>query len=290
MFQSFPTIFENLGPFSFSALFAYIGLVLGMILALLLWFRHLLRYNRTQKQKRRLNAEYQKLAAENQSLNDRLSWFDNRKTALDTMEESVAKEATAKLAKRQQENKSGAHSGSIDSSRGSVGSGTSSTSGSMTQAAGFSSGSSSSSGTGQFDWESLDGVTPKTAAQLKSLGIRDVAHLESLSPSERESLESKLAFEGQGWNWNWLNKWKTGAAGLAAGAAGVAGLGFAGSQNNKPEVDWSKVDGVDPKMAAELSSSGIKNVEQLESLSDADRQKLQAQMESKGISLSLIHI
>ena len=53
---------------------------------------------------------------------------------------------------------------------------------------------------------------------------------------------------------------------------------------NSPEVDWSKVDGVDPKLAAEFRSMGIKNPEQLESLSHHDRQRLEARLKAKGLS------
>ena len=327
MFQNLPALFENLGSFSFSTLFAYLGLLLGLLLGLVLWFRHLLKFNRTQKEKRRLNAEHQELIAENQSLRERISWFDSRKTALDTMEASVAKEASAKLAKRQQEQRSRPYSdspsGSIAKNSNAAANGTdSSNTKSTTQTAGIPLGHSSRDG--QFDWESLDGVSPEMAAQLRQIGIKDIQHLESLSPSERESLEAKLAFEGHSWNWNWLTNWKTGATGLAAGAAEVArhathrkeelgpspssppdnaNHGFVGStsqkgwpsdrpapfeftvpRTNSPEVDWSTVDGLDPKLAAEFKTLGIKNVEQLESLPEADRKQLEARLKSKGLS------
>ena len=346
MFQNLPELFEKLGSFSFSSLFAYIGLIIGLLLGLLLWFRHLLRFNQTQRQKRRLQAEHKELAAENQSLIERISWYDSRKSALDTMEASVAKEAATKLTKEQKRQpgfNSGSSSTSVDRDRKLPAQGSDSTKfGSASQAAGFSAGQAS----GQFKWESLEGVTPEMATQLKQMGIKDVKHLESLSPSERESLEAKLAFEGHKWNWNWLTNWKTGAAGLAAGAAGAAAhkassnsgsapsgkdtssassnkdasssgrplrasatassslnkndfvgsaqqgwpsdrpapFEFTAPQTKGPEVDWASIDGVDPKLAAELQAMGIKNVEQLDSLPKADRERLEAQLKSKGLS------
>ncbi len=334
MFQNLPELFESLTPFSFSGMFAYLGLLLGLILAFVFWFRHLLRFNRTQSAKRRLNAEFRELSAENQSLSERLVWSDNRKSALDKMEASVAKEASNKLQKQRQSSGSYSQSSSSKSSgyaqdrTTSIQGSDSTTSQSTTQITGA-----HASGGDQFNWESVDGITPRLAAQLNHLGIRDIEHLESLSPADRESLEAKLAFEGHSWNWDWLTNWKTGASTLAAGAAGAAGYAatrrsvdetnnqqenpasvsdgqrqdqnqgtFTSSsnpgwpsdrrapfeltipRNSAPEVDWSKVDGVDPKLAAEFRTLGIKNVEQLESLSESDREALEARLKSKGLA------
>ena len=63
-----------------------------------------------------------------------------------------------------------------------------------------------------------------------------------------------------------------------------AAFEFSVPQNDGPEVDWSTVDGVDPKLAAEFKAMGIKNVEQLESLPKADRERLEARLKSKGLS------
>ena len=110
MFENLPALFESLNPFSFSAFIAYFGLLIGLLIALLFWFRHLLRFNRTQAKKRKLSAEFRQLTAENQSLTERIAWFNSRETALDTMEASIAKEASAKLSKQRREQESGSYS------------------------------------------------------------------------------------------------------------------------------------------------------------------------------------
>ena len=110
MFENLPALFESLNPFSFSAFIAYFGLLIGLLIALLFWFRHLLRFNRTQAKKRKLSAEFRQLTAENQSLTERIAWFNSRETALDTMEASIANEASAKLSKQRREQESGSYS------------------------------------------------------------------------------------------------------------------------------------------------------------------------------------
>ena len=152
MLQNLPNLFEYLRPGPFSALFIYLGLAIGVILASLLWLRHLLRFNRIQSQKLKLHPEFDQALAEEKSLRDQIELLD------------------------------------------------------ATPATGLS----ASGGGRDFNWDSVDGITPGVATEFKKLGIRDVEHLESLSPEERESLESKLAFEGQHWDWGWLANWKPG--------------------------------------------------------------------------------
>ena len=68
--------------------------------------------------------------------------------------------------------------------------------------------------------------------------------------------------------------------------ATVSSMAFA-SRPSLPDgatvTDWSCVSGVEPKLASELKSLGFQSVDQLETLSDADRSKLQAHLSEKGI-------
>jgi len=303
MFENLPALFESLSPFSFSAFVAYFGLLLGLVIALLLWFRHLLRFNRIQKQKRKLNSEFRQLWDENQSLSERLAWLDNRETALDTMEAPIAKEAAAKLPKQQREQESSSHPHSDNHShkhdQNSSGHGRDSKATSTTQAAGDHVAGDHVAEGGHFDRASQPGVSSELAARLEDMGIRGVDHLESLSSSERESLEA----EGLSWNWGWLSNWKTGAAGLGATAAGTIGWGSRNKNDqqnhadetgeaattdmaasspvtpfgSKPEFkdDLTLLDGIEGPQAAELQKMGIFNFTQLHNLNLEDRAKLQ---------------
>ena len=179
-----------------------------------------------------------------------------------------------------------------------------------------------------IDWGKMDGVDPKLAGELKSLGIHNVDQLESLSLDDRKVLEAKMKAAGASWDWGWLGGWKTAAAGLAA--SGAAAAGIASTQNadtdnsndsapsktwfskspmragsiesppnagaasasalginlpslDGPRVDWGKVEGVDPKVGAELDALGIGSIDQLEKLSGPDREKLEASFRAKGI-------
>jgi len=148
----------------------------------------------------------------------------------------------------------------------------------------------------KVDWTTVKDVDPKVAAELNSLGIKNVEQLEALSSGDRVKLETRLRSKGLSWNWGWLSGWKTGLAGSGSPSISYSTtgasystsvnpqLGFALPNVSGPSVDWSKVQGVDPKVGAELSALGIKNVEQLEALPAADRAKLEAKLKSKGLS------
>lgn len=51
-----------------------------------------------------------------------------------------------------------------------------------------------------------------------------------------------------------------------------------------PEIDWTNVDGVDVKLAAEFNALGIKNFNQLNSLTNEQRDNLNSHLKSKGLS------
>ena len=138
------------------------------------------------------------------------------------------------------------------------------------------------SSTGQLtDWKSIDSVDPKLALELDSLGVKNVEQLQELTPEQREIFTAKLASKGQSWDWSWLANWKT--------AAGAAGLGAAGAvatslfdKKDSPQFDWSVVKGLDPKAGKVLAAMGIDSPDQLEQLSAADRDVLDAKLAYEG--------
>ena len=99
------------------------------------------------------------------------------------------------------------------------------------------------------DWSTVDGVSPELAAEFDDMGIKSVEQLESLSPADREKLESRLKSKGLSWNWDWLSSWKTGLAGVAglgAAAAGAIGLGSKeAKEQQQPEVDKANLSGAE---------------------------------------------
>lgn len=118
-----------------------------------------------------------------------------------------------------------------------------------------------------MDWSKFDFVSPELAVKLKEIGVTDLTDLHSLSASQRAQLDSKFAAEGLSLNW---------------GAIDRAHASLSLAQN--AEVDWGKVEGVDPKTAAELKRLGIKNIGELEKMSPAEKAKFAAELKSKGIS------
>ena len=120
-----------------------------------------------------------------------------------------------------------------------------------------------------FDWAHVKGVDKKTGAILQSFGIRNLEHLQSLPLKKQQTLMTLLNKKGVAWNSSNISNLKP-----AISLPQVSGA----------EVDWSTVKGVEPKVAAELKSLGVKNVEQLEAFSVEDRAKLETQLKSKGLS------
>ena len=164
----------------------------------------------------------------------------------------------------------------------------------------------------QYDWRAFEGIDNKTAQQLRTLGIRDLDHLSSLSADQRKTLEVELANNGVQWDWDQLERMKSqaaagvGAAGGSSSSAGNSGSGSTESSSVKsdsadsgsadssgvgiklpmsggPIVDWSAVKGMDPSVAKELDAMGVKNLGQLDGLEPAERVKLEARMKAKGV-------
>ena len=145
----------------------------------------------------------------------------------------------------------------------------------------------------------LDNVSPELADELSAFGISNVDQLDQLSADERQRLDSHLAEKGHKWDWGWLTNWKSAGGAVAGTGAAVAAAGTvaATQSNNEAEaktlnlpastgtkVDWTKVDGMDPALAAEMQTLGIESVDQLENLSDHDRQALESRLSAKGLS------
>lgn len=51
-----------------------------------------------------------------------------------------------------------------------------------------------------------------------------------------------------------------------------------------PKLNWSSLEGIDPKIAGELDNAGIKNIHQLEAMSYEQRKVFEADLASKGLS------
>lgn len=294
MFQSLQNLFESTTPAMFYFWVAYFGFLLGLLLGFLFWFRHQLRYGRTQTKKRELVGEIAQLSAANQTMGEQLSSRGQTKPQVSesgsatgfgnqgsSRHESNESDSVTSDAFKSNSNPPGQLQVSAQSGQTTFG---------------------KSEGQGDhFDWSKVEGVSPGLAAQLKKMGIDNVEQIDNLSPADRESLEAKLAFEGYKWNWGWLSNWKTGAASaatIASGAIGAAGLAAASKLNatkpenlkinlpysSAPKVDWSKVEGVDEKLAAELNSLGVKNIEQLKSLAGSERAKLEDRLKARGFN------
>ena len=118
-----------------------------------------------------------------------------------------------------------------------------------------------------MDWGKFDFVSPGLAVKLTEFGIKDLAHLQSLSASQRAKLDSRFAVNGLSLNWEAVDR--------AHGSLSPA---------QDADVDWSKVEGADAQTAAELKRMGIKSIGELEDMSPAERVKFEAELTRNGIS------
>ena len=169
------------------------------------------------------------------------------------------------------------------------------------------------------DWSEIDGVDWRAAAELKSLGIKNVEQVEMMNAKDRAAFESRLAARGIHWNWSLLTTIKESNPSQAETTNSVADISgqsarsdsnfqtvtttsscsgkteigssethSAGSKTTEGNTtgsnfDWNTMEGVDWRTAAELKAKGIKSVDQLQSLSPEDRTQLQNEFNAKGI-------
>ena len=155
----------------------------------------------------------------------------------------------------------------------------------------------------KLNWSELDGMQPKLAETLEEMGLQNINQLEAMSYDQRKVLEAKLESKGLSWNWNWLRGWKAGLAeshgkqksttggSLQAGEAKdesssstLQALNLNIPQAIGPDTEWSGLDELDPRLETELKALGIRNVEQLASLSFDDRRKLERHFSIKNIN------
>ena len=123
-----------------------------------------------------------------------------------------------------------------------------------------------------MDWSRFDFVSPKLAVKLKEYGIKDLENLNSLSEIQRGKLDSELAVNGLSLNWDSVGKAK-------------ASLEQAQNELVKNvDVDWGKVEGIDPQTARELQRMGIKSIGDLEDMSPSERTKFEIELKQKGVN------
>ena len=152
-----------------------------------------------------------------------------------------------------------------------------------------------------FDWSKIKTVNSTAGAALKKFGIRDAQHLASLTSEQRAVVSRHLDRQGIRFDWDGFDKEvPESSAGNSATSDTVNTLPKnetfqLGSTSHKDlqippaageSVNWSQVIEGDPKIADEFNRLGIKNIQQLESLSSEDRRALQKQLADKGVNFN----
>ena len=140
------------------------------------------------------------------------------------------------------------------------------------------------------------------AAELKTLGVKNVEQLESLPEEQKRALEARLKSRGINWNWSFLPAWKTSiAASAAAIGLSTARTALPHTQANAPsgmtaalvttrpdfKDDLTLLDGIDGPQAVELQRQGIFNFTQLHDLSLQQRAELTRLFRQRGWNLDM---
>ncbi len=133
------------------------------------------------------------------------------------------------------------------------------------------------------EWDGLPGIDSKLASELKSMGIKSPDQLAAMNSADRNAFQQELQAKGLQWDWNWLSGWK----GIATGATAATALTQLPSlllpKTNAPAVKWAGLPGINDGVAKDLENLGIRNPEQLNALSSADREKLETHFRTKGL-------
>ena len=149
------------------------------------------------------------------------------------------------------------------------------------------------------NWSNIATIDPNLARELTAMEIRSVAALDSMPIPERGDFQRRLQSAGISWDWGQFASWKQQLpADILAGETAAtssqpeseaeaqpkAPIEINVPPTNGAEIDWSRIEGVDPRIASEFRVLGIATISQLEALVPDDRKKLAEWLATKDLS------